>query len=211
MRRSLSALFAGLLLASLYCTGQIAGGGTETTNGISGTIALTGDSASGGAFPLIAAIYSIDYRPDSGTGVAETTLVGTNGAFHFDPPQENRYNLFVWDTSSRQGAYRARLPADTAVGTIALTETGILITTGPHGVGAVPGRSYELAIEGSPYFYKAESANFISIPMLPQGEYQVNLHIIPLDGVTDTPTIVNVQKSIIIDPAVSDTTMLEMP
>lgn len=207
--------FAGLfcsassVLLSINCTGQLTGGGTETTNGISGTVAVFSDGPAGGA---VAAVYSVDYRPDSALGVAESTIIGTDGVFKFAPPPASRYNLFIWDTMHQRGAYLPQLPPDTMLGIIQLNETGVIRTMRPDPVaGDSPYSGYLVVIPGSPYYVRAARGTSVTIPLLPQGEYWIDIGLVP-KGVSAAGPVWNSQPTIItVDPAVEDTVLMAAP
>jgi hypothetical protein len=209
MKRRLHTVYISCLIFVLIsCNGQLAGGGTETTNGISGTVSCYS------AIPatnngIVAAIYSVNYRPDSAIGIAETTIVGNEGGFQFNPQGDNRYNLFVWDTVNYMAAYFPQVPADTSLGLIRLDNTGILITTRPSpAAGVSPYEQYKLVIPGSPYYIKGESNSTL---ILPQGDFEIELGLLPKDSPGDNPVWVNQQKNVVINPIQKDTTWLEIP
>ena len=197
-----------LSLFTACSTTQLTGNGSEITNGISGTVIRSSGLPNDGQ-SVVAAIYSTDYRPDSATGTAETTLVARDGTFHFDPP-ENSYNLFIWDTSSGTGAYLPTLPADTAVGNVPLSEAGITAFADLSSTGFTAS-SYELSIPGSPYFCRVQGDEPVSIPLLPKGEYLIQIRVFSQDIVGDEPIFDDIRKIIIIDPAATDTVVLEIP
>ncbi|MBN1575732.1 MAG: hypothetical protein JW913_04220 [Chitinispirillaceae bacterium] len=206
MRRISFVILAGLPLALLHCTGRLAGGGTETTNGISGMVARAPDWQGEGP-QVIAAIYSVDFRPDSGIGVAGTTFVDASGAFHFDPPRENRYNLFVWDTLKRQGVHVPDLPADTTVGAVTLTGTGTIVLNQPM---EATETKVELMIRGSPFYYTTASGTSPSIHLVPKGTYKIDLRAsTPLP--TDNGVPIVTERDITIDPGVQDTVTITVP
>ena len=196
------------LLAACSPT-RTAGNGSEITNGgISGTAIGPSGLPVDGTY-TIAAIYSVDYRPDSVGGTAESTMIATDGTFRFTPP-ENSYNLFIWDTSSGLGAYLPALPADTVLGNISLSETGIIAVTDFPST-AVGESTYELSIPGSPYFYRVQGDEPVSVPLLPKGEYQIQIRVFLQDIVGDEPIFNDILKTINVDPAVTDTVLLEIP
>jgi hypothetical protein len=207
MKKMLNTFIAVFLLTACYCTGQLTGGGTETTNGISGVVACSTDTEAVNAV-IITAIYSVDYRPDIGIGVAETILVDIGGTFKFDPPTEKRYNLFAWDTVNCKGAYLPMLPADTALGSITLTKTGTIV---PDIRLPVSGTDtvITLIIPGSPFFLRTRSEAAISIPYVPEGTYT----IIPDHPLTeykvDLPVFTG--KTFTIDPEMPDTVKITIP
>jgi len=206
MRRAVSCIYAILLLASLYCTNQLAGGGTETTNGINGTIASISDSSIDYS-KTIAAIYSTGFRPDRGTGFAETTFINSSGTFHFDPPPENRYNLYVWYALQHQGARLPDLPADTTVGAITLSGTGTIVLIPPINSGTT---DVEMIIRGSPFYYAATSGATPVIPMVPKGTYSIDISISSSDstGIGAAPD--TSQKKVTIDPEIQDTVKISI-
>ena len=197
-----SIFFCCGIVLFLQCNGPLAGGGTETTNGISGTVVTKPDASGSIGMEIVAALYSIDYRPDSGVGFAESTTVSQNGTFSFDSLTEDYYNLFIWGKNGYIGLFIPRLTADTVLLEIVLKKTGTVTTT--VGIGAMPTIPYEIIIPGTPFYFRAESDESVSIPFLPEGEYDCHLRL--------TDSISNeIPKTFIIDPAVQDTTVLPVP
>jgi hypothetical protein len=198
------------ILILINCNGQLAGGGTETTNGISGNVScsfIIPINSKG----IIAAIYSTDYRPDSAIGIAETTIIAEDGGFKFTPPDDNRYNLFFWDTANYMTAYIAQLSPDTNVGAIHLDRAGVLKTTKlSPAVGESPYKQYKIMIPGSPYYFNEESDN-MSMLKLPQGEFRIELGLLPKNSSGNNPIWVNQQTRVTINPASKDTTWLGIP
>jgi hypothetical protein len=200
-----------LILTSINCTNQLTGGGTETTNGISGTVSCFSNipfDHNG----IIAAIYSVDYRPDSAIGVAETTIVGTDGDFEFTPPDDKWYNLFVWDTVKSMAVYLPQLPSDTMLGAILLKDAGVLKTTKPSpATGESPYAQFKLLIPGTPFHFGGGTGKSDSTFLLPQGEYRIEFRLLPKDALGDNPVWVNQQKYVVVDPALEDTVWLVIP
>ena len=206
---------AVLLVAATLtgCTGQLAGGGTETTNGISGMIAINPRDDRGTG--LVAAVYSVNYRPDSGTGTAETTTVAYGEEFRFDPPAGNRYNIFIWDTAGSRGAFVSGLTADTALGVITLARTGVLKIDVPQSwSNASEVSACRLTIAGSPYFFMADAGEPVTVSLLPEGVYPLDLVVElagPMSTPNDGPGVSELQMNAVIDPAAADTLFLEIP
>jgi|GEM_PF-5272969 len=172
------ALIAALLAGLVSCSGPVAGGGTETTNGISGVVAL--DPGNNHPASIIAAIYATDYRPDSNTGFAETLYVEASGEFRFDSLDGGLYNLFIWDTTNRKGVYIPAIPSDTIFDTLYLGNTAsirpIQSNIGTEPVDAV------LVIPGSPFFYSTEMGEDVLIKNIPPGLYDLTIYVPGLDG-----------------------------
>jgi len=203
----MAAVFCCMFILS-RCTNDVAGGGTETTNGIYGTVELVNAS---GPYEqtVIAALYSTTYRPDSGIGRAETTTVDFDGNFRFDSLPEGSYNLFIWDTARSLGASRLMLESDTTLDIISLVN---LSTVLPYTfVGAVETR-LEVTIPGTPFHVLSTSGESVPISGIPEGTYRILYRVIPVSSGFVPPEFK--EKSITIDYsglADSDTLRIQIP
>lgn len=199
-------LFCTLLALCSRCTSELAGGGTETTNGISGTVIIqsTGEDR---YIPITAALFSIDYRPDSCIGFAESTTVAENGAFVFDPPPAQQYNLFLWDSTGRTGHFVPMLSADTLLSDIVLTQTGTVTTY--SATGAMVSPTVEIIITGTPFYFTKNPDESANIPFLPEGDYECLLRL-TYSSTTGGNTN-ELQRAITVDTDIQDTTTLLVP
>ncbi len=196
-----------LLLTALRCTGEYVGGGTETTNGITGSVEFPPGRTPTDA-PIIAGIFGIDFRPDSGIGIAETTFVDASGNFRFDSLPPGGYNLFLWDTLYRLGAFVTTLPADTVLSTISLAATVVLV---PDLAWSEHHDSSEMMICGSPFYARTGSGVRGSIAAVPEGIYHIDIRWVR--SLPDNGVVVPGYSStdIAVTPEDSDTMVITLP
>jgi hypothetical protein len=198
-------LFPVLLL--IGCMGS----GTETTNGIQGRVDLdTIPLPNGSPIQFIAAVYSLEYAPDSGIGIAETTSVDSNGWFHFPSLPDNGYNLFIWNQINPIGAYIPGLSPDTVLPAIALSRTGTIAGTVPDTVNGYMVRLAHVAITGSPFFSTAQAGEPFAMSPVPQGEYRIRAIYDVNEAISGNPKFFTVGKNLSIDPGRNDTTYVDI-
>lgn len=196
-------------LVSFRCTTpDTAGSGTETTNGIYGSIDTTNLNGCP-VTSLIAALYSTDYRPDNATGIADTIDISDDGSFSVTPPEGSRYNLLIMHPDRYLGALLSRLPPDTTLGPVTLAATGTIVTLYSGGMGATSPGPYQVIIPGTPFFIQGEAFETVQLPPLPEGIYAITVRQLSPDNNDVVVTDTTVLKTI--NPLLSDTTVLVVP
>jgi len=209
MRRFFLFYTAICFFVSFCCTTpDTAGSGTETTNGIYGSIDTSGLNGCP-VTSLIAALYSTDYRPDSMTGIADTLDISDDGSFSVTPPDGSRYNLLIMHPDKYLGALLSRLPPDTTLDPVTLAATGTVVTLYSGGMGATSPGPYQVIIPGTPFFIQAEAFETVQLPPLPEGMYAITVRQLSSDNNDIVVTDTTVLKTI--DPYLSDTTVLAVP
>lgn len=201
--------FIMILLPVLLLIGCM-GGGTETTNGIQGSVSLDCLPNASRTQELIAAVYSMEYAPDSGIGIAETTLVDSNGHFHFPSLPDKGYNLFIWHQINPIGAYVPGLFPDTVLPAIVLSRTGMIAGTVPDTVNGYMVRLAHVAITGSPFFFTAQAGELFVLLLVPQGEYRIRVVYDVNEAISGNPILFTIGKNLSVDPGRNDTTFVDI-
>jgi hypothetical protein len=187
------------------------GGGTETTNGIQGRVNLDSIPLPNGSLnQFIAAIYSMEYAPDSGIGIAETTSVDSKGWFHFPSLPDNGYHLFIWHHVNPIGAYIPGLSPDTVLPAIAVSMTGTIVGTVPDTVNGALVRFADIAITGSPFFCRAQAGETFAMSPVPQGEYRIRAIYDVNEAISGNPMLFTIGKNLSVDPGRNDTTIVDI-
>jgi len=146
-----------LIVTSLFsCTQQLAGNGSEITNGYCVSSATAADSAMVVAYPS-------DYLPYPPSAGPETTFTDKNGRFSLRLGRKG-WNLVIYDRFKAFGAFFPLPRGDSAVDTVVL-----------RGVGSISGIVYDtvagpryIGIIGTPFYAgitgKTDTFSLMKIP-----------------------------------------------
>ena len=201
--------FAMILLPVLLLIGCM-GSGTETTNGIQGRVNLDEIPNSAGPKHFIAALYSMEYAPDSGIGIAETTSVDSNGWFHFPSLPDNGYDVFIWHQIDPIGAYVPGLSPDTVLPAINVSRTGTIAGTVPDSINGAQVRFADIVIVGSPFFCRAQAGETFAVAPVPRGEYRIKAVYNTNESISGNPMLFSIGKNVSVDPGRNDTTFVDI-
>jgi hypothetical protein len=161
IRATLLFSFAVSFLLAVSCTIQVAGNGSEITNGIVASAAGPADSA------LVVA-YPKDFNPATGDSVSlRRTFTDKNGRFSLRLGN-NAFDLLVYDRTKTLGAF-VPVSRDTVMDTLRIHELGSL-----SGVlqDSVLHFGY-LIVRGSPFCAAMIPDSAFSIPAMPPFTYEL--------------------------------------
>jgi hypothetical protein len=172
--RTLALAALAVTVALTLCTsGPTGSAGTETTNGV--TVATTGDTVSGRTIPgTMVLLFSADYLPHTGGGLADSTVAGADGSFSFGNVPAGSYTVIARNDSALLGAQvdSIEIGADPVVGDS--VEFGNLFTLSGtvemQGIGQPGAVVY---VPASPYCDTAEALGEFSIGGVVPGSYRI--------------------------------------
>lgn len=156
--------------------------GSETTNGL--TVASLSDGVDGTAEAgCTVALFSLDYLPHTGSGYADSQVVGTDGAFAFTDLEAGYYRVMAFAADGGLGAVVDsiavpvnRVPADTAA---------LDSLRGIHGVvtlDSVPQPNSLVYIAGTPFYDSTATDGTYLLDNIPMGQYRVSVAYSPTYG-----------------------------
>jgi hypothetical protein len=166
-----SALFAAYLLS---CTDQLAGNGSEITNGYCTVSAAPADSAMVVAYPS-------GYFPYPPSAAPETTFTDINGYFSMRLGHTG-WNLVIYDRLQARGAFVPLPNGDSTIDTIALLKVG-----GIYGiVNDTMAGSRFIGILGSPFYMGITGrTDTFSLMKIPSHNYVISMWLVGKSGGTD--------------------------
>jgi hypothetical protein len=148
---------------------QVAGNGSEVTNGIVASKAGPVDSAMVIAFP-------VDYIPcSSGPIKPETTFTNNNGVFRIDL-NDASWNLLIYNQTQQLGAFAERRKGESAMGTILIDSLGNIACTAPI-LTIDSTRVAYVGMAGSPFYSKVITNRPFLINRVPAYAYRISIWI----------------------------------
>jgi hypothetical protein len=165
MKRMAFLIVIAFLAALLFsCGHELAGNGSEITNGNCIAEAAPADSAMVVAYPQ-------DYVPSTPAVAPETTFTDGKGHFSMRLGQSG-WNLVIYDKSRVRGAFVPLSSGDSAIDTIVLNDLGAVAGIVSDTIG---GPRY-VGIIGSPFYAEiAGATDSFSLMKLPPYYYSVNV------------------------------------
>lgn len=156
-----SALFTAFLFS---CTMQIAGNGSEITNGYCAISAVPADNA-------MVVAYPDDYIPYPPSAGPETTFTDKNGRFSMRLGKTG-WNLVIYDRLQAFGAFVHLSMADSTTDTIALDSVGAI-----HGIiNDTMADARFIGVVGSPFYAGITGkTDTFSLIKMPPFTYLINL------------------------------------